>query len=136
MTQSVIEKAQELALLIAQSPEFISMRAAEDAAAQDEAIAEAFGRYNDLHQEMERLSMQQEPDFDRMGALSKEMEEVQKEIQALPLAQAMQNARQGFTDLMQAVNMELSKVLAPQGSCGDDCGGDCHSCGGGCSHCH
>ena len=127
MTQSVIEKAQELALLIAQSPEFISMRAAEDAAAQDEAIAEAFGRYNDLHQEMERLSMQQEPDFDRMGALSKEMEEVQKEIQALPLAQAMQNARQGFTDLMQAVNMELSKVLAPQSSCGDDCGG----CAGG-----
>lgn len=136
MTQSVIEKAQELALLIAQSPEFISMRAAEEAAAQDEAIAEAFGRYNDLHQEMERLSMQQEPDFDRMGALSKEMEEVQKEIQALPLAQAMQNARQGFTDLMQAVNMELSKVLAPQSSCGDDCGGNCHSCGGGCSHCH
>ena len=50
MTQSVIEKAQELALLIAQSPEFISMRAAEDAAAQDEAIAEPFGLYNDLHQ--------------------------------------------------------------------------------------
>lgn len=133
MSQAVIEKAKELALLIAQSPEFISMRAAEDAAAQDDAIADAFGRYNDLHQQMERMSMQETPDFDQMGAISREMEEVQKEIQALPLAQAMQNARQGFSDMMQAVNMELSKVLAPQSSCGDDCGGDCHSCS---CHCH
>ncbi len=129
MSQSVLDKAQELALLIAQSPEYISMRAAEDAAAQDEAIAEAFGRYNDLHQQVERLSMQPEPDFDQIGALSREMEEVQREIQSLPLAQAMQSARKGFTDMMAAVNMELSKVLSPQqGSCSGNCQG--------CSGCH
>lgn len=132
MNSAIIEKSRELGQLIAASPEFISMRATEDAAAQDETMAERFGRYNDLHQQIERLSMQENPDFDQMGALNREMEAVQEELQQLPLAQAMQNARQGFSSLMQAVNAELSKLLSPEHSCE----GDCHSCGGGCSHCH
>lgn len=132
MNQAIIEKSQELAHLISQSPEFISMRAAEDAASQDEAMAELFGRYNELHQQIEQLSMAENPDFDQMGALSREMETVQAQLQAMPLAKAMQQARQGFSAMMQAVNAELSKVLAPQHSCD----GDCHSCGGNCEHCH
>ena len=51
-------------------------------------------------------------------------------MQSLPMAQAMQKARKGFTDMMAAVNAELSKVLAPESSCS----GDCHSCGGHCHH--
>ena len=130
MNQTVIAKAQELAAALAVSPEFIAMRTAEDAAAQDAAIAEAFGRYNDLHQEIERMSMQQQPDFDKMGELSKQMEAVQEEIQKLPLAEAMRKARDNFAQMMQQVNAELSKVLNPNAG---SCGGDCHSCGG---HCH
>lgn len=132
MNQAVIEKSQELAQLIAQSTEFISMRAAEEAAAQDEAMAELFGRYNELHQQIEQLSLAENPDFDQMGALTREMETVQEQLQAMPLAKAMQQARQGFTAMMQAVNAELSKVLSPHSSCE----GDCHSCGGHCEHCH
>lgn len=132
MNQSVIEKAQELAQVIAKSPEFISMRAAEDAATQDEAMVDAFSRYHELHHKIEAISMQENPDFDEMGALTREMEAVQEEIQHLPLAQAMQQAQQDFSAMMAAVNAELSKVLSPQSSCD----GDCHSCGGGCSHCH
>ena len=132
MNQSVIEKAQELAAVIAKSPEFISMRATEDAAAQDEAMVEAFGRYHELHHEIEEISMQENPDFDKMGALTHEMETVQAQIQEMPMAKAMQQAQQNFSAMMAAVNAELSKVLSPQSSCD----GDCHSCGGGCSHCH
>ena len=38
MSQQVIEKAKELAGVIAQSPEYITMRATEDAAGQEEAL--------------------------------------------------------------------------------------------------
>jgi cell fate (sporulation/competence/biofilm development) regulator YlbF (YheA/YmcA/DUF963 family) len=93
MNQSVIEKAQELAQVIAKSPEFISMRASEDAASQDEAMTEAFGRYQEVHQKIEELSMQENPDFEKMGELSREMETIQAEIQNMPLAKAMQQAQ-------------------------------------------
>ena len=38
MSQAVLDKAKELAGVIAQSPEYVTMRATEDAAAQDEAL--------------------------------------------------------------------------------------------------
>lgn len=136
MNQSVIEKAQELAQVIAKSPEFIAMRASEDAATQDEAMVDAFSRYHELHHKIEALSMQENPDFDEMGALTREMEAVQEEMQQLPLARAMQQAQQNFAAMMAQVNAELSKVLAPQSSCDGDCSGCGSSCGGGCSHCH
>ena len=131
MNQSVISKAQELAAVIAMSPEYISMRAAEDAAGQDEALAELMGQYNDLHKQIERMSMQENPDFDEMGELTRQMETLQEQIQSLPIAQAMQSARKNFADMMAQMNAELSKVLNPAGSQGG-CGGNC----AGCSGCH
>lgn len=130
MDQNVIEKAKELALAIASSQEFIVMRATEDAASQDEAMAEAFGKYEELHQEMEACTAMEQPDFERMAKIDEEMKKIQQEMQQLPMAQAMQKARKGFTDMMAAVNAELSKVLAPESSCS----GNCHSCGGHCHH--
>ena len=130
MDKNVMEKAKELALAIASSQEFIVMRATEDAAAQDEAMAEAFGKYEELHQEIEACTAQESPDFERMAQIDEQMKKLQQEMQSLPMAKAMQQARKGFTDMMAAVNAELSKVLAPESSCS----GDCHSCGGHCSH--
>ena len=130
MDSNVIEKAKELALAIASSQEFIVMRATEDAASQDEAMAEAFGKYEEMHQEMEACTAMEQPDFERMAEIDEKMKKLQQEMQQLPMALAMQKARKGFTDMMAAVNAELSKVLAPESSCS----GDCHSCGGHCHH--
>ena len=130
MDSNVIEKAKELALAIASSQEFIVMRATEDAASQDEAMTEAFGKYEEMHQEMEACTAMEQPDFERMAEIDEKMKKLQQEMQALPMALAMQKARKGFTDMMAAVNAELSKVLAPESSCS----GDCHSCGGHCHH--
>ena len=132
MSQAVMQKARELAYLIAQSPEYISMRAAEDAAAQEETLVTLSAEYQELQQKIEDISMQESPDFDQMGALTREMEEIQQKISAQPLAQAMRQARTGFTQMMQQVNAELSSVLNPQASCG----GDCSGCGASCPHCH
>ncbi|MBQ6951366.1 MAG: YlbF family regulator, partial [Clostridia bacterium] len=88
MDQNVMEKAKELAMAIASSQEFIVMRATEDAASQDEAMAEYFGKYEELHQEIEACTAQEQPDFERMAQIDEEMKKIQKEMQSLPMAQA------------------------------------------------
>ena len=131
MNQAVIEKSRELAALIAASEEYVSMRMAEDAATKDEAVTDAYAKYQEKHQELEALSAQDAPDFDKIGAVSRELEELQSAFQAIPMAKALQNARKGFTDMMDAVNHELQKVLQPDYE--EGCGGHCESCSG-CHH--
>ena len=131
MNQAVIKKAQELAAIISQSDEYIAMRVAEDAATKDEQLTDAFAEYEEKRSQMERLTMQDNPDYDQMGALSREIEEVQEKFNAYPMAKALQTARKGFTDMMMQVNQELQKVLAPEEASG--CGGHCESCSG-CGH--
>lgn len=130
MSQAVIEKAKELAGVIAQSPEYITMRATEDAAGQDEALQELFKKYDGIHREIEEITLKKEPDFDQMDALARELEEVQQQIKAMPMYQALQSARKQFSDMMGQVNQELSSVLNPGGNSGGGCSGNCAACGG------
>ena len=129
MNQQVILKAQELAGVIAQSPEYIAMRATEDAAGQDEQLTALFSKYDGLHRDIEEETLKKEPDFEKMGILTRELEEVQGQIKAQPMYQALQNARKAFSDMMSQVNAELSSTLNPGGSQGG-CSGNCAACGG------
>jgi len=129
MSQSVIEKARELAGIIALSPEYITMRATQDAAAQDETLAAALSEYNELHRRIEEISLQKEPDFDQMDALTRELEEVQEKVRVQPMYQALQQSRKAFSAMMAQVNAELSAVLNPNGGQGG-CSGNCSGCSG------
>ena len=129
MSQAVIDKAKELASIIAQSPEYITMRATEDAAGQDETLQELFKQYDSIHRDVEDETLKKEPDFDRIGSLTRDLDTVQQQIKAQPMYQAMQQARKGFSDMMSAVNGELSATLNPGGSSGG-CSGNCAACGG------
>ena len=129
MSQAVIEKAKELAGIIAQSPEYITMRATEDAAGQDEGLQELFKQYDSIHRDIEDATLKNEPDFDKIGSLTRDLDTVQQQIKAQPLYQALQQARKGFSDMMGAVNGELSAALNPGGSQGG-CSGNCAACGG------
>ena len=129
MSQAVIDKAKELASIIAQSPEYITMRATEDAAGQDEQLQELFKQYDSIHRDIEDATLKNEPDFDKIGSLTRDLDTVQQQIKAQPLYQALQQARKGFSDMMGAVNAELSSVLNPGGSQGG-CSGNCAACGG------
>ena len=130
MSQSVISKAQELAGVIAQSPEYITMRATEDAAGQDEALQELFKKYDGIHRDIEEITLKKEPDFDQMDALARELEEVQQQIKVMPMYQALQGARKQFSDMMGQVNGALSSVLNPSGNDRGGCSGNCAACGG------
>ena len=129
MSQAVIDKAKELAAIIAQSPEYITMRATEDAAGQDEGLQELFKQYDSIHRDIEDATLKNEPDFDKIGSLTRDLDTVQQQIKAQPLYQALQQARKGFSDMMGAVNGELSATLNPGGSPGG-CSGNCAACGG------
>ena len=129
MSQAVIDKAKELASIIAQSPEYITMRATEDAAGQDEGLQELFKQYDSIHRDIEDATLKNEPDFDKIGSLTRDLDDVQQQIKAQPLYQALQQARKGFSDMMGAVNGELSAALNPGGSQGG-CSGNCAACGG------
>lgn len=129
MNQSVIDKARELAALIAQSPEYITMRVTEDAAGQDPALAALFDRYNALRSRVEELTMQKETDFEAIGEAGREIEDVQGQIKAVPMYQALQQARKDFSNMMAQVNAELSSVLNPGGASAS-CSGNCSACSG------
>ncbi len=129
MSQAVIEKAKELASIIAQSPEYITMRATEDAAGQDETLQELFKQYDSIHRDVEDETLKKEPNFDRIGSLTRDLDTVQQQIKAQPMYQALQQARKGFSDMMGQVNAELSATLNPGGSQGG-CSGNCAACGG------
>ena len=129
MSQAVIDKAKELASIIAQSPEYITMRATEDAAGQDETLQERFKQYDSIHRDVEDETLKKEPDFDRIGSLTRDLDTVQQQIKAQPMYQALQQARKGFSDMMGQVNAELSATLNPGGSQGG-CSGNCSACSG------
>ena len=129
MNEAVMNKAKELAQLIAQSPEYITMRATEDAANQDEELVKLFERYNAVRSDVEKETMEKEPSFDRIGDLSRDLDAVQQEIKQQPMYQALQSARRSFSQMMNGVNTELSNVLNPGGQ-GSGCSGNCSACGG------
>lgn len=131
MSLNVINKAKELAGVIAQSPEYITLRATEDAATQDEALTRYFARYHEIHSQIEEETLKKEPDFDRIGDLSRELEEAQEQLKQQPMYQALQSARRAFTGMMGQVNAELSSVLNPNGAAaGSGCSGNCAGCSG------
>ena len=129
MSQQVTDKAKELAQIIALSPEYITMRATEDAASQDELLKDLFAKYDEIHRQVEDATLRKEPDFDKIGELSRDLDTVLEQIKQQPLYQALQQARKGFSDMMSQVNQELSSVLNPGGSQGG-CSGNCSACGG------
>ena len=129
MSQAVIDKAKELASIIAQSPEYITMRATEDAAGQDETLQELLKQYDSIHRDVEDETLKKEPNFDRIGSLTRDLDTVQQQIKAQPMYQALQQARKGFSDMMGQVNAELSATLNPGGSQGG-CSGNCAACSG------
>ena len=129
MNQEVNAKAQELAALIARSPEYITMRATEDAASQDEALGKLMDQYNALRSQVEELTMKKEPDFDAIADVGRQLEEVQNQVKQQPMYQALQSARRAFSQMMADVNAQLSSVLNPSGAAAG-CSGNCAGCAG------
>ena len=130
MSDNVMQKARALAEALRFSPEFILMRAAEDAANQDEYLTSLYTEYEQKRGEVEQLTMQDDPDYDEMKARTRELEELQARYNVHPLAKAVKQSRGDFAAMMREVNGTLQQALNPEGTKARGCDGACSTCGG------
>ena len=130
MSENVMQKAQALAEALRLSPEFILMRAAEDAANQDEYLTSIYTEYEQKRAEVEQLAVQDDPDYEEMKTRTRELEELQAEYNKHPLAKAVKQSRNDFAAMMREVNTTLQQALNPEGTKARGCNGACSTCSG------
>ena len=130
MSDNVMQKAKALADALRFSPEFILMRAAEDAANQDEYLTSIYTEYEQKRAEVEQLAVQDNPDYEEMKARTRELEELQAQYNEHPLAKAVKQSRGDFAAMMRDVNATLQQALNPKGTTARGCNGACSTCSG------
>ena len=130
MSENVMQKAKALADALRFSPEFILMRAAEDAANQDEQLTALYTEYEQKRAEVEQLAVQDDPDYEEMKARTCELEELQAQYNEHPLAKAVKQSRNNFAAMMREVNATLQQALNPEGTKARGCSGACSTCSG------
>lgn len=128
---SIIEKARELGTLIVESPEYIRMQAAEEAAMADSVAATAVSAYLELQQEMQSMMESPNPDREALNEKTHALQNANAQIQAYDSVREMTAARQGFEGLMGQVNAVLRFVITGETEPEDSaCSGSCAGCAG------
>lgn len=128
MSREIYDKIEELAHLIADSDEFKTMRLARKASAEDAQAVAGIAKYSELQQKLESLMGQKDLDFDQIGEMTRELDEISTTLNAVPSYRAFQQAKQEYDALMQGVMDALQNIVDPQIQC--SCRGNCADCPG------
>ena len=107
---NVYEKVEELAKLLAQSNEYTELQAAEDAGEKDPELSTCVAAFIEKRQQLENETMKDEKDFDLIGALTREIDEENDKMKALPAYKRILDARSDFNAMMAAVNEALRQA--------------------------
>lgn len=127
---SVIEKAKELGLMLAESDEFTKMKKAEGNQQNDPDAQLLLAQYNTARTNLTARAQNPNITPQEMNEIRNEMEQEYAKIEQNPSIVAYINAMSAFNDLMQGVNAAIMMYISPEEQgCG---GGDCSGCGGGC----
>lgn len=128
--QEIFAKARELGALLRDSDQFVAMRQAEESANDNEKLLTLSQEFESLRSQMQALTIEDEPDYDKIGEVSKAMDAVQAKLNEEPAMKALRVTREQFGQLMTLVNRELQGVLAPETLQQSSCSGSCSSCAG------
>lgn len=128
MSREIYDKIEELAHLIAQGAEFTAMKQAEEEGQKNAELAACVASYAEKQRLLEAEIVKDDKDFDLIGALTREIDEIQEQMQAIPAYRAMRRAKDDYESLMRGVDDVLRNIIDPDVRC--DCSGDCASCGG------
>lgn len=127
----VFLKTRELGDAIMQSEEYKAMKEAEDRAMANAEAAAAMGQYMEARQKIEALLEKDNPDPETLKMLSAEMDSIQQRLSLIDDVQALTEARESFSGLIEQVNQVLKFIITGQMSQPKpSCGGGCGSCGG------
>ena len=135
----ILEKARELAALIAESPELVAVRVAEETMANDNAAQSIIQEFQQKQTTIQQAYMKGEELSDSQ---KQEVEKLQEKMRAHPLIAKYFDAQEKFEKVLHSVNHIMTKAItgeeAESGGCGcgsdhgsghDDCCSSCDSCG-------
>ena len=129
----VFLKTRELGDAIMQSEEYRAMKDAEERAMKNPDAAGAMGDYMEARQKIESVLEKDNPDPEQLKKLSTEMDACQQRLSLIEDVQALTEARENFSGLIEQVNQVLKFIITgqmeePKSSCSGHCGG-CGGCG-------
>ena len=126
----VIECARALGEAIVASEEYRQMQITENAAMSDPTVTEAMGRYLELKSAVEECMRAEEPNPELIAQYGMEMDEAQRQMNAMPAVDAMTASRQRFSEMMNQVNHVMQFIITGEVESSGGCSGNCGSCGG------
>ena len=126
----MLEKARELGIALAGSPEFVRMKQAQADMEKNEAVAALMSELQEKR--MELVSLMNEENQDGIGALelTNDVERLQGQLQENPLFMELVEAEGAFSALITTVDREINACI---GGGQESCGGNCGACSG-CKH--
>ena len=126
---NTIDKARELGVALANSPEFMRLSEARERAAVTDLIQEF------RNKESEIVSMMEEDDVDREGVviLTSDIERIKEQLLTNQLFTELVEAQQAFSNLLSAVNREINVCIGIEEPVETACSGSCDGCRG-CAH--
>ena len=128
MSREIYDKIAELGQLVTQSNEYQAMKQAEKTGEADPALSACVAQYMGKRTLLEKETAKDDKDFDAIGELTRELDDISTRMYQLPAYAEMQQARKQFNALMQGIVEVLQNVVEPDVQC--SCSGNCESCGG------
>lgn len=126
----IIEKAQELGELIAESPERAAVEAAADKMNNDEEAVMLLATYNENRRAATEKLKDKEPTKEELQEYREYVQaEFEKIVQNKIIAEYLE-ADKAFDLMVQQVNAVLSYFITGQETEGGACSGSCSTCGG------
>ena len=126
----VTDCARALGEAIVASEEYKNMQVTESAAMSDPAVTAAMARFLELKELISQEMRKEEQDAEQIARYGEEMDDVQRELNAMPAVDAMTSSRQSFSDMMNQVNRILEFIITGETQQSGGCSGNCSSCGG------
>lgn len=128
----IFEKAKELGVMIAESEQFKTFKATEEAQLNDKEAVELMMEYHNNRQVLNEKAMNSELSKEDFEALKVAAQGAFDKIMANDKIKAYVEAQQNFAAMMDQINGILSYYVT--GKDNEGCTGSCSSCGGGCHH--
>ena len=130
---NTIDKARELGVALANSPEFMRLSEARERVDANAAVTDLIQEFR--NKESEIVSMMEEDDVDREGVviLTSDIERIKEQLLTNQLFTELVEAQQVFSNLLSAVNREINVCIGIEEPEETACSGSCDGCRG-CAH--